>query len=191
MKVVGINGSPRKGGNTSILIETVFEELAAEGIETQALHIGGKRLRGCVACKKCFEKKDGSCFYDDDMLNECVTAMRDADGIILGSPTYFTDVTADMKALIDRSGFVSKANGDFLKRKVGAAVVAARRGGSIQAFDTINHFFTITQMIVPGSNYWNLGIGLDKGDVRSDQEGLQTMRVLGQNMAWLLKKISA
>jgi len=114
--------------------------------------------------------------------------MSEADGIILGSPTYFTDVTTEMKALIDRAGFVARANGEMFRRKVGAAVVAVRRAGSIHAFDTLNHFFLVSQMIVPGSSYWNVGIGRDKGEVEDDEEGIQTMRVLGENMAWLLKK---
>jgi multimeric flavodoxin WrbA len=124
-----------------------------------------------------------------DILNDCIEKMLDADGIILASPTYFTDVSPEMKALIDRAGFVSKANQDMFRRKVGAAVVAVRRGGAIHAFDTMNHFFFISQMIVPGSSYWNIGIGLAPGEVRNDEEGMMTMTTLGANMAWLLKKI--
>ncbi len=124
----------------------------------------------------------------DDIANLCIGKMSEADGIILGSPTYFTDVTTEMKALIDRAGFVARANGEMFRRKVGAAVVAVRRAGSIHAFDTLNHFFLVSQMIVPGSSYWNVGIGRDKGEVEDDEEGIQTMRVLGENMAWLLKK---
>ena len=127
----------------------------------------------------------------DDVLNECIEKMLEADGILLGSPTYFTDLTPELKALIDRAGFVSRWNGDMFRRKVGAAVVAARRGGAIHTFDSINHFFFISQMIVPGSNYWNFGFGLDKGEVEKDEEGVNVMKLLGQNMAWLLKKIHA
>ena len=191
MKVVAFNGSPRKDGNTSILIDTVLGEIAAEGIDCEVVRIGGKKIRGCTACRKCARNLDKRCAVDDDILNGCIEKMLEADGIILGSPTYFTDVTTEMKALIDRSGLVAKANGGLYRRKVGAAVVAVRRAGSIQAFDTINHFFTIGEMIIPGSNYWNVGMGLEKGDVRSDLEGLETMRVLGRNMAWLLKKLNA
>jgi multimeric flavodoxin WrbA len=115
--------------------------------------------------------------------------MKGADAILLGSPTYFADVSSEMKALMDRCGMVSRANGDLFKRKLGAAVVAARRAGAIHVFDSINHFFLIGQMIVVGSNYWNIGMGREKEEVAKDEEGMQTMRVLGQNMAWLLKKM--
>ncbi len=135
------------------------------------------------------QKKNGRCVHDDDVANECIAKMVEADGIILGSPTYFADLTPETKALIDRAGFVTRANGDLLKRKVGAAVIAVRRAGEIHAFDSINHFFLISQMIVPGSCYWNVGIGREKGDVEKDEEGLETMRVLGENMAWLLEKV--
>jgi len=189
MKVVGFNGSPRKGGNTSILIKTVFTELEKNGIETELVQLGGKAIHGCKACFKCWKNKDSRCSVDDDVFNEYMGKMIEADGIVLGSPTYFADVTAEMKALIDRSGFVSMANGRLFKRKVGAAVVAVRRAGSIHAFDTMNHLFFISEMVVPGSIYWNLGMGLDKGDVSKDEEGIKTMKVLGENMAWLMKKI--
>jgi multimeric flavodoxin WrbA len=189
MKVVAINGSARKDGNTAILIKAAFKELESEGIETELVQLSGKKLHGCMACGKCFEKKDRHCVIHDD-LNEVLDRVFDADGIILGSPTYFSDVTSEMKALIDRMGFVSMANGQLLKRKVGAGVVAVRRGGAIHTFDTLNHFFMISQMIVPGSTYWNVGIGREIGDVESDDEGIATMTTLGKNMAWLLKKIS-
>ncbi len=189
MKVMAFNGSARKDGNTAILIKAVFSELEKEGIETELFQLSGKKFQGCTACFKCFTNKDRQCSVKKDIVNECIEKMVEADGIILGSPTYFADVTSEMKALIDRAGLVSRANGDMFRRKVGAAVVAERRGGAIHAFDSINHFFFIGQMIVPGSIYWNMGIGLDKGAVEKDEEGLQTMQVLGQNMAWLLKKI--
>jgi len=191
MKVVGFNGSPRKSGNTAILLDLVFRELQKEGIETEMVQLGGRNIHGCRSCYKCFSQKDSRCGFDDDVLNSCVEKMIEADGIILGSPTYFTDVTAEIKALIDRAGLVALANDSLLKHKVGAAVVAVRRAGSTHVFDSINHFFLINQMIVPGSRYWNVGIGLDKGDVEKDAEGVQTMEVLGRNMAWLLKKLHA
>lgn len=188
MKVVAFNGSARKDGNTAILVNYVLAELKKEGIETELVQLAGKKIRGCAACYKCFDNKDQRCSVKDDVANECIEKMIEAQGIIMASPTYFADVTAEMKALIDRSGFVSRANGDMLKRKVGAAVVAVRRAGSIHAFDSINHFFLIAQMLVPGSRYWNMGFGLDKGEVEGDEEGLKIMKTLGQNMAWLLKK---
>ena len=189
MKVVGFNGSARKDGNTAILINYVFEELRKEGIETELVQFAGKKIGGCTACRKCFESKDRQCVIKNDMINECIAKMLEADGIILGSPIYFADITPPIKALIDRAGYVSKANDDMFRRKVGAAVIAVRRAGAIHGFDSLNHFFFISQMIVPGSLYWNIGIGREKGEVEKDEEGKQIMRVLGQNMAWLLKKL--
>ena len=189
MKVVAFNGSARKDGNTAILIRHVFQELETEGIETELIQLSGSKIHGCIACMKCFENKDRRCSVKDDIINNCIGKMLDADGIILGSPTYFANVSTEMKALIDRAGMVSRANGDMLARKVGAAVVAVRRAGAIHVFNSINHFFFIGQMIVPGSSYWNLGMGRQKGEVESDEEGIQTMKVLGINMAWLLKKL--
>jgi multimeric flavodoxin WrbA len=190
MKVTAFNGSARKDGNTAALIQHVFRELEAEGIETEVFHFSGKTVRGCIACMKCWENKDQRCAVKDDVINECIEKILASDGIILASPTYFSDLSAELKALIDRAGMTAKANGDMYKRKVGAAVVAVRRAGSVHVFDSINHFFLISQMIIPGSNYWNMGIGMDKGDVEKDEEGIQTMKVLGRNMAWLLKKTS-
>jgi multimeric flavodoxin WrbA len=191
MKVVAFNGSPRKDGNTATLIRHVFTELEKDGIETETVQIGGKIIHGCTACMKCFENKDRKCVIDKDIVNDCIEKMVEADGIILASPTYFANLTPELKALIDRSGLVAGVNGGLFKRKVGAAVVAVRRAGSIHAFDSINHLFTITQMIIPGSSYWNIGMGRDEGEVEKDEEGIRTMQTLGQNMAWLLKKINA
>ncbi len=190
MKVVAFNGSARKDGNTATLVRRVLEELEKEGIETELVQLAGERIRGCTACRGCIENKDRRCTIEDDVVNDCIARMIEADGIILASPTYFADVSTEMKALIDRAGFVARANGELFRRKVGAAVVAVRRAGAIHAFDSINHFFFISQMIVPGSSYWNLGMGWAKGDVLEDEEGMETMRVLGENMAWLLKKIN-
>jgi multimeric flavodoxin WrbA len=191
MKVIAFNGSPRKDGNTSLLIREVFGELEKEGIATELVQVGGRSMRGCTACMQCAKNKDGRCVIDKDALNECLAKMVEADGIILGSPVYFTDVTAEMKALIDRAGFVARQNGNLLRRKVGAAVVAVRRAGSIHTFDTLNHFFLINQMVVPGSSYWNMGIGRAPGEVSADDEGIETMRTLGSTMAWLLNKLNA
>jgi multimeric flavodoxin WrbA len=189
MKVIAFNGSARKDGNTAILINNVFGELNDAGITTEMVQLSGKKIKGCIACYKCWENKDQRCAVRDDDVNECIEKMIGASGIILASPTYFADVSAELKALIDRAGMVSRANGDMFRRKAGAAVVAERRGGAIHVFDTINHFFLISQMIVPGSVYWNMGFGREKGDVEKDEEGLRTMKVLGENMAWLLEKL--
>jgi multimeric flavodoxin WrbA len=189
MKVIAFNGSPRRDGNTAILVRHVFAELQKEGIETEMVSLSGKPLRGCLGCYKCFINQNRQCVQTKDALNTYVEKMIGADGIILASPVYVASVPAEMKALIDRGVMVNKANGSLLRRKVGAAVVAARRGGMMTAFDTLNHFFLISEMIVPGSSYWSFAIGLEKGDVNKDQEGIQTMQVLGQNMAWLMKKL--
>ena len=189
MKAIAFNGSPRKDGNTSILIQHVFLELEKEGIETELIQVGGKKIHGCRACFRCFENKDQLCFYKDDIVNECLEKMIAADIIILGSPTYFSNVTSEIKALIDRTGLIALANNHIFKRKIGAAVISVRRAGATDAFDAINKFFLINQMIVPGSVYWNLGIGRQEGEVNNDSEGLNTMKVLGQNIAWLARKI--
>lgn len=191
MRVVAFNGSPRRNGNTSRLIRRVLDVLEGEGIETEIVQVGGEELRGCNGCRRCGTLANGRCSRDDDIANACIAKMTAADGILLGSPTYFSDVTTEMKALIDRCGYVAKQNRDLFRRKVGAGVVSVRRAGATHAFDTLNHFFSINQMIVPGSSYWNLGIGREPGEVEQDAEGMQTMRVLGENMAWLLKKLTA
>lgn len=189
MQVVAFNGSARKDGNTALLLRRVCAELEKEGIATELIQLAGKKIHGCTACRKCFENRNGMCAVNEDCANEWIVKMQEAEGILLGSPTYFADVSTEMKALIDRCGFVAKANDDMLKRKVGAAVVAVRRGGAMHAFDTMNHFFQINQMIIPGSCYWNIGIGYDKGEVLKDEEGMETMKLLGQNVAWLIKKL--
>jgi multimeric flavodoxin WrbA len=153
--------------------------------------LSGKKIHGCVACRECSRNKDGRCGQKNDDGNALIEKMVQADGILLGSPTYVADITPEIKALIDRACLVSKANGGIFRRKVGAAVVAVRRAGAIHAFDALNHFFLISEMIVPGSSYWNIAYGREIGEVEKDEEGIQTMKVLGQNMAWLLKKIKA
>jgi multimeric flavodoxin WrbA len=191
MKAIAINGSPRPGGNTEIMLKKVLEPLEAAGWSTEYRQIGGKPVRGCTACFKCVEKKNGRCVIESDVVNEYLELMYAADAIILGSPTYFADVTAELKALIDRAGFVALANGGAFSGKIGAAVVAVRRGGATHVFDTINHMFLISSMIVPGSLYWNLGMGLDKGDVLDDDEAMRNMSHLGQTIAWLGKAIAS
>ena len=185
MKAVAINGSPRKGGNTQILLKKVLAPLAAAGWETEFVQLGGAPIRGCQACYQCFKKKNSRCSQKDDFFNPCFEKMAAADAIILGSPTYFTDVSADMKALLDRAGLVALANGGLFRGKIGAAVVAVRRGGGTHAFDTMNHMFLMSGAIVPGSTYWNLGFGLEKGDVAKDDEASRNMEDLGQTIAWL------
>lgn len=189
MRVVAFNGSPRKGGNTEIMLQKALDTLQAAGWETELVQVGGKQIAGCRACCKCIERKDGHCVFDNDIFNECLDKIFAADAILMGSPTYFADMTAEMKALLDRSGFVALANGGKLRHKIGAAVVVARRGGSINVFDSINHMFLMNGMVVPGSIYWNLGFGLDKGDVAADEEAMRNMVDLAQNIDWLGKAI--
>jgi multimeric flavodoxin WrbA len=188
MKVIAINSSPRKNGNTLQLIKTALNELKKEGIETEILEIGGKPIRGCTACYKCAENLDNRCVIDNDVINTCIEKMIEADGIILGSPTYFGNVTSEMKALIDRVGIVARVNKGLFKRKIGAPITAVRRGGAAMTIHSIMNLFYLVEMIVPGSNYWNFGTGKTPGDVENDKEGIRTMENLGQNMAWLMKK---
>jgi len=188
MKVVAFSGSARKGGNTAQLLQTVLAELSNQGIDTELVELAGKSVPGCIACYKCFKSKNSRCAVEGDIINDCLAKMIEADGILLGSPTYFADVSAGMKALIERCGMVSRANGDLFRRKAGAGVVAVRRAGAYQVFNSLNAFFLIGQMIVVGSSYWNIGIGREPGEVAGDEEGMRTMQDLGRNMAWLLKK---
>lgn len=191
MKVLGINGSPRKGGNTEMMLKKVFEPLEAAGIETEMIQVGGKAIRGCIACGKCAEMQNKTCVLKNDPVNDIIQKMIEADGIILGSPTYFADVSAEMKAVMDRAGYVTLMNGRLLKHKVGAAVVAVRRGGATHVFDTMNHFFQISQMFVVGSTYWNMCYGLQPGDVIDDEEGMANMTDIGESMVYLLNKLNA
>lgn len=189
LNVVAFNGSPRREGNTSILIRHIFDELEHEGIATELVQVGGQQIRGCSACMRCYEKRDQRCVFDDDIVNDCIGKMIDADGIIFGSPVYFLDVTAEMKALIDRSGVVSRANGGLYRRKVATAVAAVRRSGGNTTIDTILHFLLYSDMTVPGIPV--IGIGQEIGDVLRDEEGIARAKEVGKNMAWLLKTIAS
>ena len=191
MKAVAINGSPRPGGNTEILLKKALEPIQEAGWETEYLRIGGSPVRGCMACYKCFENKNKRCAVEKDGMNEYLEKIYEADAVILGSPTYFTDVSAEMKALLDRTGLVSIANGGLLKGKIGAAAAAVRRAGATHVFDTINHMFLMSSMVVPGSIYWNLGQGREKGEVLGDEEALRNMNHLGKVIVWLGKAIAS
>ena len=185
MKAIAFNGSAKKDGNTAKMINFVFNELNKEGIETELIQLAGTNIHGCRACMGCFKNKDKKCICIDDDVNKYIKKMIEADAIILGTPVYFANMSTELKALIDRSGFVNRANNNLFRRKIGAPVVAARRAGAVFTQDSINHFFLINEMIVPGSSYWNIGFG----DVQTDKEAERTMRDLGKNIAWLLKKI--
>jgi multimeric flavodoxin WrbA len=191
VKVVAFNGSGRKNGNTALLMRRLLGVLEAEGIETELIQLAGEHIHGCNACRICFSTRNNRCIIEDDNVNAYIQKMIEADGIVLGSPVYFSMMSPELKALIDRAGYVALANDYIFKRKVGAAVVAVRRAGAIPTFDAINHFFLISQMIIPASSYWNVGVGRKKGDVKNDEEGMQTMETLGKNIAWLIKKLKA
>lgn len=189
MKVIGVNGSPRKNGNTDYIMKVVFDRLQAAGIETEVVQIGGEIVRGCKACDSCVRRKDGKCIIADDGLNELVAKLKDADGVLLGSPTYFSDITPEMKAFMDRSGKVSGANGGLFARKAGAAVTAVRRGGAAHSLDSMDHWLHIQQTYIVGSNYWNMVYCREIGEAAKDEEGIKTMKTLGQNMAYLLERL--
>jgi multimeric flavodoxin WrbA len=191
IKVLAINGSARKGGNTSILLRYVLRELEMDGIETELIELAGMKIHACLSCRRCSARKDRRCSQIDDMGNELIDKMVEADGILFGSPTYVADMTPQIKALMDRACLVAKANDGMFRHKVGAAVVSVRRAGAIHTFDSLNHFFLINEMIIPGSSYWNIGIGRDIGDVELDEEGIATMKTLGKNMAWLLENLKS
>jgi len=190
LKVIAFNGSPRVNGNTAQSLQIVLGELEKEGIETEFIQLGGRKVFGCLACEKCWETKDNRCIRQDDEMNTFIQKMIEADGIIIGSPTYFSNVSTEVKALIDRCGFVAKANGgDILRGKVGAAVVSVRRAGATFTYSSINFFFGIAEMVMPSSSYWNMTLSLNPGDVKQDKEGIETFQTLGKNMAKLLKQV--
>jgi multimeric flavodoxin WrbA len=191
MKVVAFNGSPRPRGNTYSALRTVLDRLELAGIETELVQLGGKQLHGCTSCGRCRLNHDKRCVIDTDEMNDFIAKMIEADGIIIGSPVYFSNITPEVKALIDRSGFVSVSNGGLYKRKVGASVIAVRRAGSNFAYSAINFFFGISEMVVANSSYWNMTLSRDIGDYEHDAEGVKTMETLGDNMAWLLQKLNA
>jgi len=187
MKVLAINGSPRKEGNTQGMLNTVLQVCKESGHEVELYQAGGRAVHGCTACGACATHL-GKCAIDD-WVNELYPKMKAADAIVIGSPTYFSDLTPETKALIDRTGFMSRRDGNAFSRKIGAAVTAVRRAGGIHTLDSIQHMFLICDMIVPGSSYWNMSLSRDIGDYGADEEGKRTMTRLGENISWLLKLI--
>jgi multimeric flavodoxin WrbA len=188
VRVLGINGSPRRDGNTSVVLGWVLDELEKHGVETEVFDLAGKPIAGCIDCGRCFRNQDQKCSQTSDALNDIIGKVLQADGLAIATPTYFANIPANVKAVIERLGYVNIANGWMLKRKVGAAAIVARRGGAIDAFNAVNHLFLHAQMIVPGSSYWNMGYGWHGKEVEKDAEAEQTMRTLAQNMAWVLSK---
>jgi len=189
MKVVAFNGSPRKNGNTFIALNIILDELKNEGIETELFQIGSEGIKGCNACLACKKTKDGFCAIKGDNLNQALSAIYDSEGFIIGSPTYFGSLTPETKAFIDRVGYCSRAGGSMLKRKVAAGIAIARRAGSVSVCHQINNMLLLSECIIPASTYWNIGIAREKGEIMEDKEGVETFKILGQNMAWLLKKL--
>ena len=186
LRVVAVNASPRARGNTYDMLSRALEPLQEAGWQTDLLQIGRKSVRGCSACFKCFKNKDMRCVLPEDAVSQAMPYLLAADAVILGSPVYFSSVTTEMKALLDRTGIVALGNGNVMKGRIGAAVVALRRGGDIHAYDTINHFFLMSHMIVPGSSFWNMGFGEMPGDVvKDDREAVHNMTNLGKTIAWL------
>lgn len=187
MKIVAFNGSPRKGGNTEMLIKEVFKPLEQAGIETEIVQLGGNLLHGCWSCYACFKTKNGQCAIKNDDMNAFIRKAQEADAIIFASPTYYGSVSSEMKAFMDRLGLTTIGQGRTLTRKIGAAVISVRRAGAVTVFDELNRFMLGSGMIVPGSTYWNFGIGEQPGDIYQDDEGLRNMKDLGVQLAWLMK----
>lgn len=190
MNVVLFNGSPRSNGNTAHLLTRMVDVFSQENAKTEIIQLGGTLVRGCTACMECRKNKDERCVLEDDAVNEYIQKMKGADAIVIGSPVYFSQMTSETKALIDRCGYVIKGNGSFLSRKIGAAVTVARRAGMMPAFHSINNFFFINDMIVPGSQYWNVAVAKEPGEVKNDDEGYKIVTRLAENMIWLHEKIS-
>ncbi len=190
MKVIAINASPRQGGNTELMLKKVLETVEKHGFETKLIQIGGKNIHGCRGCWACQKLKNRKCAYNDDILNDILEDVFSADAIVLGTPSYFSDMTAELKAFIDRAGVIALANGKLFKHKIAAGVVAQRRGGGTSIQASLHHMFLMSEMIIPGSTYWNLGFGRDKGEVINDKEAMENMQNLGENICWLLEKIN-
>lgn len=189
MKVIAINGSPKPEGNTYHAIKLVTDELERHGISTEIVHIGNKHIRGCMACGGCYKNLNEECVIKDE-VNETVQKMKEADGIIIGSPVYYASIAGTMKCFLDRAFYVASANGGLFRHKIGASVVAVRRSGEVATYDHLNHYFTIGEMFLASSNYWNVIHGRLQGEALQDEEGVQTMRVLAKNMAFLLESVS-
>ena len=187
MKVVAINGSPNKEGNTYFAIKAVAVELEKEGIEVEIIQVGDKDIRGCLACGACGRNKNEKCIIDTDEVNDWIQKIKEADGVILGSPVHFSAIGGTMKSFLDRAFYVAASNGSMFRHKAGAAVVAVRRSGGVAAFGQLNNYLYYSEMLMPTTNYWSVIHGAVKGEAERDLEGVQIMSNLGRNMAWLMK----
>jgi multimeric flavodoxin WrbA len=190
MKVVAFNGSPNKEGNTFQAIQIVAKELENEGIQVEVIHVGNKTIKGCTACMICAQNMDEKCIIPKDDVNDWIQKMKTADGIILGSPVYYAGVNGTMKSFLDRAFFVAGVNNSMLRHKVGASIVAVRRSGGLPTLNGLNHFLNYSEMMMPTSNYWHVIHGMMPGEVHSDEEGTQIARILGKNMAYLMKAMN-
>lgn len=189
MKVLAFNGSPKTEGNTFHALKMVTGQLEQEGIDTQIIQVGNKAIRGCIACGKCRQNMNEQCVLPGDEVNDWLQQMKQADGLLFGSPVHFAAMSGTMKCFLDRAFYVSGANGGLLRHKVGAAVVAVRRSGGLPTFNQLNNFISYAEMLMPSSNYWNVIHGTSPGEVTQDPEGMQVMQLLGKNMAWLMKLV--
>jgi multimeric flavodoxin WrbA len=189
MKVTAFYGSPRQFGNTWHAIRIAADELEKEGIETRIIQVGDKTIKGCIACGYCSRHKNETCVTKDDDVNGWIQEMKNSDGIILGSPVHFSGIGGTMKSFLDRAFFVASVNGGLFRHKVGASVVAVRRSGGVTVFDQLNHFLGYAEMVIPATNYWTIIHGQKPGEALQDEEGVQIMRVLGKNMAWVMKLV--
>jgi len=189
LKTVAFNGSPNAKGNTFHALQMVAEELEKEGIATEIIHVGNKAVRGCLACGQCVKKKNEQCIQADDPVNDWIQLMKEADGILIGSPVHFSAIGGTMKSFLDRAFYVTGVNNAMLRHKVGASVVAVRRSGGLPTFNQLNNFLCYSEMLLPSANYWNVIHGTRPGEATQDEEGKQIMRMLGKNMAWLMKLV--
>ena len=187
MKVVTINGSSHKKGNTALALDVVSAQLKAQGITTERINIGQEKLHGCIGCGVCAKQQNLRCRFEDDPVNNWIATMCQADGLVIGSPVYYAGINGALKSFLDRAFFVIQSNGNCLRLKAGVAVVAVRRGGALPAYEQINKYFSIAEMTIPSGNYWNMAYGMLPGEAAQDAEGMQNLEVLGANMAWLLK----
>ena len=187
MKVIAINGSPRKDGNTFHALKLVSEELEKEGIEVEIINIGNKSIRGCIACNKCAKDANDKCIFNDE-VNIVIQKLKNADGLLIGSPVYYSGIAGTMKSFLDRLFYTCGTN-KILRHKVGASIAAVRRTGGMPTYNGLNHYLNISEMVIPSSTYWNVIHGAKPSEALKDYEGVETMRILGRNMAYLIKEL--
>lgn len=189
MKVVAFNGSPKANGNTYQAIEIVAKELAKKDIEVEIVHVGNQVIRGCMGCGQCFKNRNNKCVFDDDLVNDWIAKIDEADGIILASPVHYAGISGTMKSFLDRAFYTLGANGNSLRNKVGVSLAAVRRSGGIPAVNQLNKYLEYSELIMPTANYWNVIHGTMPGEIHEDKEGVQIMEKLGEKMAWTLQLV--